>query len=258
MNNYIRQPAVAGSFYPSNPVNLKAQVQTFLDSAEAIPVKGNLIGLIVPHAGYVYSGQVAAYSYALLKGKKISTAIIIGPAHHYPVGSSPSIYLKGKYKTPLGEVTVDEVLANKIKEKLPFMSSIPEAHAKEHSIEVQIPFLQVVLKDDFKIVPILTQQINDKLLTKLPDFLYNLLKTDKSLIIIASTDLSHYPTQEDASIVDKETIRLCGLGPVAILIETVKKFTKSHITLLNYKNSGDVSWIKERCVGYGAFSVSVE
>ena len=281
-NTSIREPAVAGAFYSSNPANLKEQINSFLNSAKKTTIENKLIGLIVPHAGYFYSGQVAAHAYAQLKDKKVDTVIILGSSHRYPL-HTPSIYLKGEYKTPLGKVSINEKLAKKIKKQIPSITFIPNAHIQEHSIEVQIPFLQTVLEDDFRIVPILTGQINEDVLKNLPNMLYNILQEEKNIIIIASSDFSHYPDKKNAEKVDMETIDIikafnnkklierenyvnvsgipnlrtyqCGLVPIIVLLETAKKFEKKSVTLLNYKNSGDISGDKSRVVGYASIAV---
>ena len=279
----IREPAVSGSFYTSDPKELTEQVNSYLNSVKKRVIQQDIIGLIVPHAGYGYSGQVAAYAYDQLKNREINTVIIMGPAHYYPL-SYPSIYLKGKYKTPLGEVPINEKLAKKIKDQFSQIEFIPLAHKQEHSIEVQIPFLQVVLKNEFQIVPILLSAKNYKVFKKLSDVLFDVLKEEKNIMILASSDLSHFPDYKNANKVDNDTINLiknfktleliqrekdvynskianlqtyqCGLGPVTVLLELGKNFTKSSNIILDYKNSGDfLQMRKDRVVGYTAMAV---
>lgn len=280
---YTRESTVAGSFYPSNPDKLKEQIISFLDTVKKVQLKQHLTGLIVPHAGYIYSGKVAAYAYKLLEDKKIDTIILLGVSHRYPL-RHPSMYMKGNYKSPLGVIPINEKLTKQIKQDYPSITFIPDAHKYEHSLEVQIPFLQVVLKNKFKIVPILIGHIDKEILNSLSGTLLKIIKKEKNILLIASSDLSHFPKYKDAEKVDAETINLiknfkslklierekkveqlkipnlatcqCGLGAVTVLLQIAKGLEQSDITLLDYKNSGDVSGIKDRVVGYAAMAIT--
>ncbi len=150
----IRKPAVSGVFYPGDKAELARKVDDFLANAKKPDIKGKILALIAPHAGYDYSGQVAAYSFKQLEGADFKKIIIISPSHY--VGfDGMSIYNKGSFETPLGLVKIDEELANKIMQKNKRFIFYPETHQKEHAIEVELPFLQSVYKDkEFKIVPI--------------------------------------------------------------------------------------------------------
>ncbi len=148
-----KEPSVAGTFYPSDKNILKESVEGFLFKAEAKRPSGRLIAIISPHAGYIFSGQVAAYGYKNLKGSSIKRVILLGPSHQ--VGfKGASVYTKGGFRTPLGLVKINEKLAEDLLNETADVRFYPEAYEKEHSLEVQLPFLQTVLKD-FTIVPIL-------------------------------------------------------------------------------------------------------
>ena len=148
----IRESVIAGSWYPGDPEVLRGQVLQFLAEATPPPIEGELVALISPHAGYMYSGQVAAYAYKLLKGKRYDVVVIVAPSHRaYFRGAS--VYPRGGYRTPLGIVPVAERLTERLREACPLVDYVPQAHAQEHSLEIQLPFLQVVL-GDFELVPL--------------------------------------------------------------------------------------------------------
>lgn len=151
----VRSPAVAGSFYPDSPQVLSAQVGKFIDDADLTATDGELIGLIAPHAGYVYSGHIAGYAYKQLLGQSFDTVVLLGLSHRYPIGTA-AIYARGAFRTPLGAIPIDEDLAAEIMCLNGGILDLPAAHANEYSLEVQLPFLQHLLSD-FRIVPILLQ-----------------------------------------------------------------------------------------------------
>ncbi|MDD5067728.1 MAG: AmmeMemoRadiSam system protein B [bacterium] len=281
----IREPSVAGSFYPAQPEDLKQMINGFLKEVPE-PVPGDpILGLIVPHAGYVYSGKVAAYAYKQVQGKDYRSVIILAGSHRYPL-DSPSVYRKGKFKTPLGLAEVDTELADAIMKNFPGMGSGTEAHKEEHSIEVQVPFLQTVLGKDIRIVPVLMGNISADILDRLSTAIHQAIKDKSNILIIASSDLSHYPDDKNAKKADTETIGLisqyklktllerearvagsgidnlvtyqCGLGPVLTLLMVSQKFKEPKADLLEYKNSGDVSWVKERVVGYASMTITTK
>lgn len=270
-----REPVVAGTFYPGNESELSSMIDEFFEKVELPELDKYIRAIIVPHAGYVYSGQVAAYGYKALIGPSassgpIKTIVLIGNSHkEYFDGIS--VYEKGYYKTPLGNVAVDADLAKKIidsNEKIFYKES---AHAEEHSLEVQLPFLQKAL-DDFKIVPII---IGNQ--PGIVDILISALKPliDDNTLIIASSDLSHYPNYEDAKYSDNKVIEAILTGERENLSNTIFQLEKEvipnlqtcacgqdsieavmdlmkgkNIKLLDSANSGDVSGDMSRVVGY--------
>jgi hypothetical protein len=227
--------------------------------------------LISPHAGYVFSGKAAAIGYKQLEEEDVSCAIILGSAHRYPL-SSPSVYLGTAYRTPLGIVSIDREKAEEIA-KIADIGFTEEAHSAEHSIEVQIPFLQVLFPE-IKIVTILIGRTDEDKLERLAEAIAK--TADRETVIIASTDLSHFPEYATATKVDKETIAIiesldekglieremsayktpdvdtyiCGLGPVVVAIKLAKRLGLSP-KVLTYYNSGDTPYgDRYRVVGY--------
>lgn len=280
---YIRKPAVAGSFYPSNPVDLKNAVRSA--SLTAVQRKSNALvrALIVPHAGYVYSGGVAASAYNQLDNNKIYNRIFIIGSSHRVAFEGASVYCRGNYSTPLGIVQVDiETARQLIKDNPGTFRDNPDVQMAEHSLEVQLPFLQEKYGTELKIVPILigSHKYND--CYKIAQGLMKWF-TPENLFII-STDFSHYPSWKDALITDKETAKAICSNSVRNFLETIEKHDRSLVpglatgicgwtsalTLLNltagdddleyvslqYKNSGDSPYgDKEKVVGYEAIEV---
>lgn len=273
----IRRPAVAGSFYPADPEALAAMVDGML--AEVEPTSGRPIALISPHAGYIYSGPVAAYAYAELIGREYEAVVLIGPNHYLRDLSGIAVYPRGAWETPLGTVPVDEELAQAILRANAEFRDEPGLHAKEHSLEVQLPFLQRALPDT-PIVPILIgrptlenhQALTEALLEVLPG---------RDVLLVASTDLSHYPAYEEAVEVDRavlaaiETMDLgrfrqtigeqmvrgvpnlqttcCGERAVTVVMAVAPALGADRAAILHYANSGDVAGgDRDRVVGYGA------
>ena len=269
----IRFPVFAGQFYPENKKELEEVIKNFLKKAEVPEIKGEISGLILPHAGYIFSGQVAAYGYKAIAKKSFETVILIGDSHCERF-DGVSVWEKGKWQTPLGEVEVDEELAEKILSQSQRFFVRDSAHLFEHSIEVQLPFLQMVL-EKFKILPIIFGSENEdweELAKTLSE-----IRKKKNILIIASSDLSHYPSYELAIEVDKKTIEAiltlnpqkfsqtvkdlekkfsnvdtfaCAQDSIKTIIEALKD---KKAILLKYQNSGDVFCSdKSQVVGYGA------
>lgn len=270
----IRKPAVAGAFYPADKDVLAKEVDDFLANAKKDDIKGKIIALIAPHAGYEYSGQIAAHSFKQLEGTNFKKIIIISPSHY--VGfDGMSVYNKGAFETPLGLVGVDQELANKIIQKNKRFVFYPEAHQKEHAIEVEIPFLQRIYKDkDFKIVPIAVGNPESKDITILSDALYDAMNEDTLLII--SVDLSHYYPYDTAVKLDTNSTsaieRLDAQkmledinshnseidAPIAVLgmIMLANRYN-AKAKIIKYANSGDVTGDKSRVVGYSSIVVYI-
>ena len=271
---HIRQPVVAGIFYPGEKEALVRQISEFLKQTPE--VKKQPVILIVPHAGYQYSGLIAAAGFKQLAEKGYSTVILLGVSH--------SAYFEGAaldeneaWKTPLGRVLIDKNLAKKIAEVDPRIFFSSPAHAQEHSLEVELPFLQLVLAD-FKIVPLLLGQADNEFLEVLADGLAKNITGDT--LVVVSTDLSHYPPYEVANKVDRATIKAilsgdfqnfeattsaqmvknypgletcaCGEKAVGAGMILAKKLGEGEWKLLRYANSGDLAGEKGRVVGYGA------
>lgn len=277
----LRKPAVAGAFYPDNEEDIKKLIEdSFLSpmgvgkipTAHKFEGKDYPINVMVPHAGYIYSGPVASFSYAKIAENGIPDVFIILSPNHTGFGSEVSVFNQGEWETPLGNVEVDEEFANSIISFSDYASADYSAHTGEHSIEVQLPFLQY-FSDDFKIVPI---TMGSQTLSTVSDLATAIVsatkKLNKSYCIIASTDLSHFNNQEKANKVDnfvlediKEmdefklleeviqyNITMCGYGPVMTTIIVSKLTGKESCEILAYGTSGDVTQDYSQVVGYGS------
>lgn len=279
----VRQPAVAGQFYPDNPAELSAFVEKVLanvpdQSAKIGKIKP--IAVLVPHAGYVYSAQTAAYSFKLLEGLDIGTVVLIGNSHYFPIQGA--VDLHRYFKTPLGEIPVNVGLARSIMQKTRYLEENREAHKPEHSLEVELPFLQKIFKN-FTIVPIIVGQINMEECSDIGRAIAASLKEKnlaKKAVIIISSDMSHYPSWANANMVDGASLSAIKKFDPQALMESVSSFENSNIpneacifcgkeavytgmfaakalgadkaVVLHYANSGDVTGDKSRVVGYGA------
>ena len=267
----VKEPAVAGTFYPADKDSLKKSVEDFLSKAETSPDHGKLIAIISPHAGYIYSGQTAAYGYKQIQGSDIKNVILIGPSHRSAFKGA-SVYTKGSFRTPLGNVKINERLAEGLLNESADVRFSPEAYEGEHSIEVQLPFLQTVLKD-FTIVPVLIGSPSGRTFEHLIQKLTEML--DEKALLIASTDLSHYhdyPTAKemDGKIISavqrlspKDTIELlrsgksemCGGVPVIIAMEVARRSGANLGVVFKQANSGDVTGEKDKVVGYASIGL---
>ncbi len=268
----VRRARWSGPFYDDSPKALGGSVEGFLKKVDQEKLSGDLIALISPHAGYVYSGQVAAYAYRQLEGENFDTVILLGPSHRVPVRGA-SVYAEGWWKTPLGKVKVDSEIAEEIINKHQLFHFDEKAHKDEHSLEVQLPFLQATLKD-FKIVPIVVNDSSEEFCQLLADAIVG-SKGKKKILIVASTDMSHFHPYGRACLIDGVAIRdlenfnldslrrhlmsgkteLCGGAAVFTTILAAKACGADRIKLLKYANSGDVTGEKRKVVGYGAFAI---
>jgi len=266
---YIREPSVSGTFYPDNPKILTKNIEAYLKNASFDVIEGEILGLISPHAGYMYSGQVAAYGYKAIMGLSYETVIVIAPSHRSRF-EGVAVLEKGGYRTPLGVVPVDEEFTGEIVNLQTFIRPNVDAHRGEHSLEVQVPFLQVVLKD-FTMVPLIMGSQDPALSEALADCLHGVMKkTKKRVLIVGSTDLSHYYPYSEAveldSIVRQHleaydtqglqdnlrngTCEACGAGPIISTMLLSQKLGATRSKVLKYANSGDVSGDRNGVVGY--------
>jgi AmmeMemoRadiSam system protein B/AmmeMemoRadiSam system protein A len=242
------------------------------------PVDGEPIGLIVPHAGYAYSGPVAAYGFRQLEGVEYDVAVVIGSDHRAPLSDPISVWAEGGFETPLGVAPVDAELAQALVEADPRITFDPATHEGEHPIEIELPFLQRVCPD-CSIVPVLMGTDDEETVRALADALLELLP-GRDVVIVASSDLSHYPTYDDARAVDGATLAAietgdpgrvrerieetmasgfpnlatcaCGAGPILATMRVAAGLGADTVTVLRYANSGDVSGDHSQVVGYGA------
>ncbi|MFA5015499.1 MAG: AmmeMemoRadiSam system protein B [Actinomycetota bacterium] len=262
----IRESIAAGSFYPGNPDVLRRQISDFLLNAKSADIR-NIKSIICPHAGYIYSGQVAANSYKQLKGGTFDSIFIIAPSHS-EYFDFISIFNGGAYRTPLGPVYVDKERSRILADESPRIELSRYGHRNEHSLEVQLPFLQVLF-ENIKIVPIVMGQQNSQNIKELGSAIGKLFKND-NILIIASTDLSHYYPYDTALILDgkikdlitnfnsgdimsgflNNDLEMCGGGPVISAMIASKELGADSSRILSYKNSGDVTGDRSAVVGY--------
>jgi AmmeMemoRadiSam system protein B len=273
----LRFPAVAGQFYPGERKELSQMIDEFLKNAKVPKIEGEIFGILVPHAGYIFSGPVAAHCYKAIQGKNFETVVLIGDSH-YEYFDGVSVWDRGEWETPLGRVKVDEELAKEILNFSKRFLVKDSAHLFEHSLEVQIPFLQKVLKN-FKILSLIFGS-EDKDWEELAKSILKLMKK-KKILVVASSDLSHYPPYEVAQEIDKRTIEgilssepekfkekietlkklfpdvdtfACAQDTIKTILE-ISKNLKGKAKLLNYQNSGDTIYgEKSQVVGYCAIA----
>jgi AmmeMemoRadiSam system protein B len=255
----IRPPAVAGMFYPDNPRVLRDMISKYISEAEQTEPAPKAI--IAPHAGYIYSGPVAASAYARLKKAKdqISRVVLLGPSHRVPlIGLAATS--ADQFKTPLGTVEIDKQAIDSIKH-LSQVRIMDEAHAMEHSLEVHIPFLQMIL-DDFTLIPLVVGEASPDQVSEVIDLLWGGPET----LIVISSDLSHYHDYETARKMDSRTSKAiesmrpqdinyddaCGRNPVNGLLLAAKEHNL-HAKLIDLRNSGDTAGPRDQVVGYGAY-----
>jgi len=264
----VKEADLAGSWYPASKAQLENQLKGYLDTAKPEKIYGKILVLIVPHAGYVYSGPVAASGYKAVEGKEIKTVIILGFSHG-KYFDGVSVYGGSSWKTPLGEVAVDTDMAQKIILSNPRFRFQKELFDDENSVEMQIPFVQMTLKDA-KIVPIAFGNQNYSDAKAFATELADLIKDKSDCLIVASTDLSHYHPYQKANSIDKRAIdtldrlkakefydesrmgafELCGLMPVTIALLVAERLGYDKIKTLKYANSGDITGDKTKVVGY--------
>lgn len=266
----IREPAVSGTFYPANPDVLRSDIEGYLGKVPDERLAGSIAGLISPHAGYMYSGQTAAYGYKALMGSAYDTVIVLAPSHQsFFVGTAA--YDKGAFRTPLGLVRIDEDLSRELIKRGDIVRSDARPHRGEHAIEVQIPFLQAVL-GEFKLVPLVmgTSQDPDSS-EQLAMLIYDCIRQRKErYLVIGSTDLSHYYPYDLAVQMDKAAVELiksfdvaglirelpqgnyeaCGAGPLIAAMMVCERLGARRSKVFNYVNSGDVTGDMSGVVGY--------
>jgi AmmeMemoRadiSam system protein B len=265
----IQKPVVAGQFYPADREKLSSMIKIYLTSASLIDLEGELLGMMVPHAGYIYSGPVAAYAYRQLGTRDYQRVVVIAPSHYvsYP---GVSVLDKESYQTPLGSIPIDREAVRKLIASRDWITYEPRLYEKEHSIEVQLPFLQQTLRE-FQLIPLIMGDRSPQLSRELASVLLDTLGTE-GVLYLASSDMSHYYPYDRAREMDELTLekmksrdiqalfqlqvkgetQLCGLGPVLTLMELFQKLGGGRVEVLRYANSGDVTGDKSRVVGYGA------
>ena len=265
----IRKPAVAGMFYPANADELKYMVDFLLKNADVSDEKLNLdiAGIIAPHAGYVYSGQAAAYAYKTVLDKSYDTVVVISPSHreYFP---GISIYNGDAYETPLGIINIDKEKREELVFNSRYFFESENGHKDEHALEVHLPFLQRALKSDFKLIPLVMGDQKEGYINELADKISEIY--DEKTLIVASSDLSHYYPASYAEKLDtriekrinnfdfeglykdinRKLSEACGAGPMVAMMKGLKHSGKENAEVLVRTNSGEVSRDFSEVVGY--------
>ncbi len=269
MASKVRYPAVAGRFYPRDPDDLRADVDSFLSPPKKTVAA---LGCIVPHAGYMYSGPVAGAVYA---GLDLPQRCILMCPNHTGVGQPLAIMSQGAWETPLGQVPIDFSLADSLKQRFPLLVEDAVAHRAEHAAEVQLPFLQV-RRPDCTFVPIALGTSRYEILEALGHAIADtLLSLSEPVLLIASSDMNHYENdavtrQKDHQAIERilvmdarglfdvvmnENISMCGFGPTVAMLTAARQMGGTAAELVKYATSGDISGDRERVVGYAGVMV---
>ena len=266
----IKEPNVAGGFYSADPKELSDSIDGLKVSTEQVPTDRRVEIAIAPHAGYPYSGPVAAYTFKAIARNHYKTIIIIGPSHFFPF-EGISIWPKGGFKTPLGAVPVDEDFAQALLKENPKFQFLPQVYEREHAIEVELPFLQKTF-DGVRIVPILMGNPDPQVCHDLAVALDKLIGQREDVLILISSDMSHYYTYDVANRMDDLTLQaikdidpkkffegciarkmeMCGFVPVTTALLFAKLRGIKHVEVLKHANSGDTSGDKTKVVGYSS------
>jgi len=267
----LRPPAVAGRFYPNDPIELLRQITSFTSVASELPPR-KAVACIVPHAGYRYSGAVAGAVYAHIKLPE--RIVLVGP-RHFPHGKAQAILSEGAWQTPLGRAEIDTELAGELASACPFLREDEEAHQREHSLEVQLPFLQH-LSNGFRFVPILLGPTDYNLLEALGRAIADVVRRQPDpVLVIASSDMNHYEPDEitrrkDAQaleavlaldprrlfdIVRREGITMCGYGAAVSMLMAARLLGAKRAILERYGTSADVNGDRDEVVGYAGVIV---
>lgn len=266
----IRKAAVAGSWYPGTAAALTAAVDRYLDNADRagdLVVDGELCALVVPHAGLKYSGPVAAHAYRLLRGRRFDVAVLVGPSH-FVLFDGVAVYPGGGFETPLGVTRIDEAVAQALLSSSPVVHDDPRPHAREHSLEMQLPFL-ARLAPELPIVPLLIGHQTAATAHALGGAIAA-AAAGKRALLVASSDLSHYLPASEAAMLDGVVVdcvgrldaealqaaldgnqqHACGGGAMVAVMRAARLAGARHAVVLNYADSGDVSGNKSAVVGY--------
>lgn len=266
----IRKPILAGAWYPGSAEALSGMIRGFLDRAAPPDPHGRIVGLVAPHAGYVYSGQTAAYAYKAVAGRQYDTVVVVSPSHH--VGfAGVSVYDRGGFETPLGVMALDQDFIARLKKADPTVDFLPKAHAKEHALEVHIPFLQTVLPKA-RLVPLVMGEQGPVASARLAASLARAVgeSRGKAVLLVASTDLSHFHAQAQALALDGRfragvqamnpkdlaaclsdgSCEACGAGPVLAVMQAAQALGASKAQVLAQSDSSQASSDRSRVVGY--------
>ena len=280
-----RPSPIAGQWYPSDAELLAAQVDNYMNAAQLPELNGDIIAVMAPHAGHEFSGPVAGYAFAALRGKSPDMVFVVSPMH-YPYFEPLLTTAHSAYATPLGTIAVDHEALNALDSFLLAdlgFGLTRVGHDSEHSLEIELPFLQRALGGTFRLVPIMVRDQSIRVARSLGNAIANLLTTDekmydRSALLVASTDLSHFYPQAVAQKLDAEVLHqvetfnpggviqveekgkgyACGRGALAAVLFAAQGLGADHAQILNYATSGDVTGDYERVVGYAAAAITRE
>jgi len=269
----VRPSPIAGTWYEGRPKALAAEIDRYLEQAELPELPGEVIAVVAPHAGHRYSGAVAGYAFAAVRGRAPDLVAVISPMHH-PYFEPLLVTAHAAYATPLGEIPVDKQAVTELDavlvKELGFGLS-PVTRDPEHSLEIELPFLQRALAGDFKLLPVMVHEQSPKVSEKLGKALALVLK-ERNALLVASTDLSHFYIQDEANTYDAEMLRqieafspegifkaersgkgfACGFAAVAAVLWAARELGADTVKVLHHATSGDVTGDYSSVVGYGA------
>ena len=273
----VRPSPIAGTWYDSNPLQLAEVVDGYIENADLPELPGEVIALVAPHAGFRYSGPVAGHAFKAVKGKSFDQVVVISPMHQY----YPQPLLTtghDAYQTPLGTIPLAVEAISEIDQQLRTrtgLSLTPIKYDQEHSLEIELPFLQRSLKNPFRLIPIMLRSQNREVSKTLGEILGDVVR-DKSCLIVASSDLSHFYHETQANQLDQNVLRqiadfspeglyeiqekgqgqACGLAAIATILWAAKTLGAEDVTILNYDTSGSSTGDHTSVVGYGAAAIT--
>jgi len=272
----VRPSPIAGQWYPADPRRLAASVDAYIDQAQLPAIEGQVIAVVTPHAGHRYSGPVAGYAFAALRSLNPDLVAVISPMH-YPEASRLLTTAHQAYETPLGPIPVDGEALHALDEKLhPSGLNLSFIrHDPEHSLEIELPFLQRALTNAFRLLPVMVRDPSPPVAQALGQALASVL-AEKSALLVASTDLSHFYPQTIAEVLDQEVLQrleafdplgilqaeeqgkgfACGRGALVAVLWAAKELGGNHVQILHYATSGDVTGDYSQVVGYASAVVT--
>ena len=273
----VRPSPIAGTWYSADPAELKKTVDGFLQNANPPDIPGEVIGLVAPHAGYRYSGAVAGHAFKTVQGRSFDNLAVISPMHQYhPQPLLTSAHQA--YRTPLGEIPLAKnvltEINNVLSEKIG-LSLTPVANDQEHSLEIELPFLQRAVEGPFQLIPIMLRSQSREIARELGRILAEILK-NKSCLLVASSDLSHFHPESTANQLDQRVLseladfspdglfdlkaagqgQACGLAPIAAVLWAARDLGAKDVTLLKYDTSASATGDRSSVVGYGAAAIT--
>lgn len=262
----LRLPAVAGQFYPGNPKELAATIERLTNHRKSHE-KLHVRACLVPHAGYMYSGGVAGAVFGTIA---VPAKILLVGVRHYPRGEALAILSEGAWRTPLGDVPIDEALAARLKKECPLLREDSVAHSREHSLEVELPFLQY-LKPEISFAPVAVGTLRFDELVALGEGIARVVQASgEEILVVTSSDMNHYEDDQTTKVKDRkaieqmlhldaqglydvcrmEKISMCGLGPAIAMLTAMQRLGASRAELVRYETSGDVTGERDAVVGY--------